>query len=519
MSDVEPQPRRNRGASPRLTVPSTWPENVWVAVALAVFFAAFTLHTSVANLDRALHHDVLEAYAWGREFRPGYHQHGPFWPWIAGAWFLLFPNRDIAFELLESLNITIGLWGAWLLIGLFVSGKARYAAALLLLGTPFYTFLAYRYNANTIFISLWPWTLYFFVRSVDYMKMRDALLFGLLAAACLLSKYYAVTILITCALSLVFHPNGRRYILSPLPWAAAALFIVCVSPHIIWSLQNGAPPVTYAMNLTGRGIVPAIGWASRTLIDAAAYHVLVAAIILAAWWWSRSSGTAGTQPALPPARRKFLAVLALTPVVLTAMFALVFSLKSSAIMALGTFPLVPLFLMQLAPRLDAGCCFRLALAWALTITIGAAAASPVERAIVARTSKDATMVQPRRELAERATEIWRAETGVPLRYAGATVAYSNGISFYSKDRPSSFAGLEFERAEWVTPAKLKQYGLLIACPDNDADCLKKAPRFLSGKWKQFSIGIGREVGSRRTPEVRFEIYVVPPQAGQEMSPR
>jgi Dolichyl-phosphate-mannose-protein mannosyltransferase len=396
-----------------------------------------------------------------------------------------------------------------------VDGKARYAAALLLLATPFYTFLAYRYNANTIFISLWPWTLYFFVRSIDYMKVRDALLFGLFAAACILSKYYAVTILITCALSLFFHPNGRRYILSPLPWAAAALFALCVSPHLIWSLQNGSPAVAYAMSRTGKEFLDTIEWASYTLIDSAAYHVLVAVIILGACWWSRSRGPSAEQPALPRARRKFLAALALTPPVLTAIFALLFSLKGSAIMALGAFPLVPLFIMQLVPRLDAERCFRLALAWALTITIGAAAASPLERAIMARAGSKPAMVQPRRELAKRATGIWRSEMGVPLRYAGGTAAYADGIAFYSEDHPSSFEGLEFERAEWVTPAKLKQYGLLIACPDDDAACLKRAPQFLSGKWKEFSIGIKREIGSLQTPEVRFKIFTVPPQASSE----
>jgi hypothetical protein len=59
MSVIERQPRRNREAGLRLTVPSQWPGNFWVAVALAVFFAAWTLHTSVSNLDSALHHDVL----------------------------------------------------------------------------------------------------------------------------------------------------------------------------------------------------------------------------------------------------------------------------------------------------------------------------------------------------------------------------------------------------------------------------------------------------------------------------
>ena len=57
--------------------------------------------SSILNADRALHYDLFEAYAWGKEFQLGYNQHGPFWAWIAGAWFLLFPNTNTSFVLLQ----------------------------------------------------------------------------------------------------------------------------------------------------------------------------------------------------------------------------------------------------------------------------------------------------------------------------------------------------------------------------------------------------------------------------------
>src|SRR5271166_4149668 len=228
-------------------------ENLIAAAAFFLFFLAWAAIESILNADRALHYDLTEAYAWGKEFQLGYNQHGPFWAWIAGAWFLLFPNTNTSFVLLEALNATLGLFGAWMLIGLFTKGWERHAATLLLAATPFYTFNAYKYNANTIFISLWPWTLCAFVRSVDFMSRRDALLFGVLAAACILSKYYAVLLLATCGLSLIFHPNGRRYLLSPLPWMAGAVFSLLVLPHLLWALNANAPPVAYAMGLPGKG--------------------------------------------------------------------------------------------------------------------------------------------------------------------------------------------------------------------------------------------------------------------------
>ncbi len=120
---------------------------------------------------------------------------------------------------------------------------------------------------------------------------------------------------------------------------------------------------------------------------------------------------------------------------------------------------------------------------------------------------------PYRELAGRVTEVWRSEMHTPLKYIGGETKTANGISFYSPDRPSSFVNLDYARALWVTPAKLEQNGLLIVCVHEDADCLGKASNFLRGHWKQTSLRIARELGTRQMPEVTFDIFVIPPVEG------
>ncbi len=330
----------------------SFPEGRVAAAAFFLFFVAWAAAQSILNADRALHYDLLEAYAWGQEFQLGYNQHGPFWAWIAGAWFLVFPNTNTSFVLLEAFNATLGLFGAWKLIGLFTKGWERHAATLLLVATPFYTFNAYKYNANTIFISLWPWTLYFFIRSADLMSRRDALIFGVLAAACILSKYYAVLLLASCGLSLIVHPNGRRYLLSPLPWIAGAAFSLLVLPHLLWALNSNAPPVAYAMGLTGKGWLFTGQYIGRFVSDLLLFQAAMAALIFLASLATRRGRATEQDERLPQSRRRFLAVLVLAPPLLTIMAALMFQLKIEAIMAIGVFPLMPLFLMQFITPLD-----------------------------------------------------------------------------------------------------------------------------------------------------------------------
>jgi hypothetical protein len=127
----------------------------------ASFVALWTLYFTIANAPTPINHDLSEAYAWGRQFELGYYQHPPFWAWICGVWFRIFPRTLWAFSLLSSLNAGLGLWGAGKLIGDFAQGAKRSAAWMLLLLTPCYTFLSYKYNANLIFLPIWPWAMHY----------------------------------------------------------------------------------------------------------------------------------------------------------------------------------------------------------------------------------------------------------------------------------------------------------------------------------------------------------------------
>jgi hypothetical protein len=224
-------------------------------------------------------------------------------------------------------------------------------------------------------------------------------------------------------------------------------------------------------------------------------------------------GAAEPVERLPQSRRRFLAVLVLAPSLLTIMAGLIFQLKIEAIMAIGIFPLMPLFLMQLVTPLDSRRCFYLAGGAAVAVTLITLIAAPFAGALMASKKAGPSFAFPYRELAASVTDLWRSETHTPLKYIGADTHTANGVSFYSPDRPSSFVNLDYARALWVTPAKLEQNGLLIACVHEDAACLSKASNFLRGHWKQTSLKIAREFGTRRMPEVTFDIFVIPPLAG------
>ena len=481
-----------------------------VAAALLVVLVGWSLSWSLLEADRALHPDVVEAYAWGKEFQLGYEKHGPFWAWIAGFWFLLFPATNSSFAVLEALNATLGLWGAWRLAGLFASGWSRHAAVLLLVATPFYTFQAYKYNANTIFLPLWPWMLFFFVRSVDKLNWRDAALSGAFAAALLLSKYYAVVLFSTCAISLAFHPNAKRYMRSALPWIAAAVFLAAIFPHVVWAAGAGNPAGSYALGKIGKGLQFSLLNAAQFTAVLALSHGGVLAILLLARR-PRQQEAARSPARIEPGRRKFLAALVFAPPLLTIAFGLAFQLKIEPIMAAGIFPLMPLFLMNEMGLADCRRCFVFAGWAAAAITAATLAGAPVMRYVNANSKNGPSYAEPRQELAARVTGLWRAETKSRLAYVGGPAGLANAISFYSGDHPSSFVNLGFASAPWVTPAKLLREGLLIVCEHRDEACIGKAATYVSQTSKRTSVNLRRKVGTREFPEYEYDVFIQPPQ--------
>ena len=150
----------------------------WIALHILVW----TFYAMIGNGAADIHHDMAEAYAWGREFQLGYFKHPPFWAWVAGLWFAMAPRADWAFYLLSMVNAGLGLWAVWLIAGrLIANRKLRLCAVLLLELTPFYHFLGFKFNANTILLSLWPWATYFFLRVLEDRDPRAAIGLGIVA--------------------------------------------------------------------------------------------------------------------------------------------------------------------------------------------------------------------------------------------------------------------------------------------------------------------------------------------------
>jgi hypothetical protein len=483
---------------------------VTIAVAAVLAYALFwAIYGSLAS-ENGPHIDSLEAYGWGREFRPGYFKHPPFWSWVAGTWFLIFPKTDFSFYFLSELNAGLGLLGTWALMGCFRKDATRTVALFMLLLVPFYQFNALRFNANTILLSLWPWTMYFFVLSIERTSIPAALACGLLAGLAMLSKYFGLVLIASCFIGAITHDNRLRYFRSAAPYVSVASCWLLFAPHVLWLIRNGFQPIIYLASKTEFPETEIASSYFSFIVANILYFIIPIAIILAARVVMpvRRPGVAAA--AGPVANgSSFLTVLALAPFVLTLVAGAIGHTALAVPFGTPIFGLIP-FVMVLLFRPD----LEFASTWsrhlAVALYVICALAGPFVPYVNLR-SGVARAQAPVREVAEIAPQVWWEETNTPLRYVTGSDIYSLATAYYAKENVSELRGFDFKISPWTKEKDTDVRGLLAICAEIDAGCLQAGSDLVQGGGKVVYRSLHRTIWGYDGEAMTFAFFIKPPQ--------
>ncbi len=482
----------------------------WVGTAcFFAFIVVWTVFLAIAHGAQAINDDTAEAFVWGRQFEWGYWKHPPFWAWVAGLWFIVFPHNIWAVAFLDAMNSGIGLIGAWNLSGCFLSGERRVVAIALLLLTPLYTFLSFKYNANSIFLSLWPWTAFFFVRAIERNKLRDAILFGTLAGLDMLSKYYAVLLLITCLAAALMHPACKRFFHSALPWTAIAVAALVFVPHAVWLAHNNYLPIVYLLSETGHSFGFLMNQLLELIAECVAYNILAAALVMIVTATGPRSWFAVFRTRKPEDHMEFLLVLALLPAVLTLVFSVLLEVTISENTMVGIFCLMPVVFLKLAQPHETQRLLRTAIVCVGAISATALAVSPVVASFGPRDSEIDHFI------AKQAQSVWKRNTQKPLLYISGAEPWAEEVIYYIPERPQEFINYSFADAPWVTRSVIREAGFVAICPVQDRGCLAQARAVAPGRIVQQRLGALNHWGSGgKSRENIVIIAALPPNSGR-----
>ncbi len=483
---------------------SAW-ETTWVRppvallapLALLAYVAAWTLAATLTY--PSLHHDMLEAWVWSQHPALGYYKHPPLSALLPAIWFCVLPRQDWAFYLLAYTNAAAGLWGVWMIAGRLLPDRSRSLAVLLLGLTPFFTFSAAKFNANTVLLSVWPLTVWMLIRSLDLRSAASGMALGLLAALALLAKYYSVLLLGPCVLASLLHPRAREYWRSPAPYAAVVVFLFAIAPHLVWLVRNDFQTFTYAEHTMRLGLAAIIGRATWAMISAVVLHIPVLVALALALGNERRRCWARLVSAAAERHNRWFVVLALGPYVLTYLACLVADVRISLQFMIPAFFLWPLTILHLAGCDVPARGVRNIARAVITVAIVAVFAAPVIAIFNLKWGYPA-FAEPRKTVAAEATRLWHERFSRPLAIVAGEQGYAQGIVFYGSDATSELSDFRYEYSPWITPRQVAEQGMLVVCSAHFDWCTRMRDRMAAA---------GAEVVERTYPVQEWGVRGTP----------
>lgn len=210
-------------------------------------------------MRNTLPHDMIENLYWGKEWQFGYDKHPSLFAWISYVFYKIFWSLPESMYFLTQINLCLGLFFIYkIAMHIFREKHLANSSILLTLCCLAFSFGNDKFNANTILISLLPATYYFCLKFLEKQTLKYALLIGLFSGLAFLGKYFAGIFLAVIGVFLLYflsnkdakkNTNTILYLL-----AGFFIFILVITPHIIWLVKNNFITLQYAADKAATGL-------------------------------------------------------------------------------------------------------------------------------------------------------------------------------------------------------------------------------------------------------------------------
>ena len=465
-------------------------------ITLAVYAVLWMLYFSVANATVDIHYDLSEESVWAQTFAFGY-KHPPMTAWIFRAWFSIFPRADWVAYLLATVNIVVTLAVTWTVMRDHLNKERALVGLTALILVPFYTFLAARFNANTVMMPFWSAAVLFYLRARRDVRWTDAVLAGAFAGLTFLGKYWGVYLIAGIAVASIAGEDVRRFWRSGTPFIMAAAALGVIAPHIHWLLTEHNHATE---NFMARSVLVSVpfGTAFKTsayyLVGTAGY-IVVPLIFFTILRPDRATMRDTIWPS-DPGRRQALLLL-VVPLILPAVANLAWSHRLTSIWTFPNWALLPVVLFG-SPRLNVTviAAARSCVA-ALAISLLAVVASP----LVAREHLNPRRTAHNAHYRQLAEEIMRLASSPAVLIAGSEQAVQGLFYYLPGARPLSDP--PDERSAPPIAARV------MVCSEDDASCEVAAKSFAGNAGSTTNVTFFRTYLGYSSRPLTYRIVVAP----------
>ena len=209
----------------------------------------WTLVPTLTNINLPL--DTIEALAWGSNLDWGFEKHPPMSALLVEIFYRIFGPQDWSFYLLSQICVITAFIFIWKFsVEYFNDQKLSLISIFLLEGIYFYNFTTPEFNVNVCQLPFWAGTVYFAWKSFETDKTSNWIIFGMFAALGFISKYLFLYLLVSIKLFFIYQiyktkKFNIKYLIPSL------IFIIIISPHLYWLLENNFVTIDYALKRTG----------------------------------------------------------------------------------------------------------------------------------------------------------------------------------------------------------------------------------------------------------------------------
>ena len=299
----------------------------------------------------------------------------------------------------------------------------------------------------------------FFYRSVRSNSTGNWLAAGLSAGLALMTKYLAGVLLLPLGLLLIFTPGGRACWKKPGIYFGAALFLLVILPNMIWLFQHDFIALKYAAARADLRETP--GWADHVInfLDVWGTYLLRLIFPLAALLLLPR----GKDPGSSKFDRLFIFAVALAPMILSSLFALLMGGNVHESWLTPYFVFAPLILIMWYRPVPARTPLKRLAVLMITASLffmGITAYEFLYRRPYAG-KRCNPQIFPGKKLATILTGEWRKRFAVPCPYVVGDRKNSCYMCYYSPDHPKAFFDHDPKLSPWIRPEDLRRRGAVI----------------------------------------------------------
>jgi len=446
----------------------------------AILFLHTLVWTALPTLFYAnLPLDLIEALTYGREWQLGYDKLPPL-PWWMVEFLYRLIGRDFAYYLLAQLAVITALYLIWLTALPLVGAVGALAAVLIVDGLHYLNYSAAKFNHDVIQLPFWALAGFAFHRALRGGRLGHWLLLGIAIGIVLWAKYFVVILAVPLALFILFDRKARKTLATPGPYAAAAVALIAMSPHIVWLVQNDFLPFTYAEHraLPSRGLIDHAWHPLQFAIGQTLF--LIPSLLIALPLFVPRRLDADAKLSADTFDRRIVACLAFGPVVTV--------LAMSAISGRGTvamwgYPLwlfLGLWLVLFARHiLDQSRLARVLIIWSALFGCLALAFVVNYWVLPNYDHRYRAVFFPGSDLGRELSQRYRSATGRPITYVIGSMWDGGNVAHYAPDHPHVLIDGKLERAPWIDLADLRTKGALVVWTVGDLNAVPPGLRTIA----------------------------------------